>query len=329
MDKYVCDICGSKETYVKDYKHEYTVKNKKITITSKNRFCSKCNNLVYDAYLDNITLKEIFREYNKSIGITKEDIINLRHRYNLTQEQFSKIIGCAKKTLISYEKGTSIPNDIYLVTIKTLLDNPEVLEYMIESNKDRYAEKEYEIINQRISESYKNNNSLFSEEKENEPTEYNGFTELSYDKIKNMILILSKNGLLKTKLLKEMFYIDFISYKERGCSITGLEYAKCPYGPVPDEFDKIINTFVKEKSIKYEVEYSELGYEYHNINSLEKNNNKVFDEKELEIINRVKEFFKNFNTKKIVEFSHEEKAFKETEMFKLIDYSYAFDIDRI
>lgn len=329
MNKYICDICGSNETNVKDYKHEYPVKNKKITITSKNRFCSKCNNLVYDPYLDNITLKEVFKEYNKSIGISKEDIINLRHRYNLTQEQFSKIIGCAKKTLISYEKGTSIPNDIYLVTIKTLLENPEVLEYMIESNKDRYTEKEYENINKRISDYYKNNNSLFIEEKETEPTEYNGYTELSYNKIKNILLILSENSILKTKLLKEMFYIDFISYKERGCSITGLEYAKCPYGPVPDEFDKILNSFIKNKTIKYKVEYNEFGYECHIINSIEKINNKVFDKKELEIINKIKEYFKDFNTRRIVEFTHKEKAFKETEMFKLIDYSYAFDIKDI
>ena len=52
-----------------------------------------------------------------------KEIINLRKRYNLSLQQFSKVIGCAKKTLISYEAGTSIPNDIYMVILKTLIDN--------------------------------------------------------------------------------------------------------------------------------------------------------------------------------------------------------------
>lgn len=325
----ICDNCGCKESYIKDHVHNFKRGNIEYSFISKRRFCTKCNKLIYDSKLDNEASEKAILTYNSIIGISPKDIINLRKKYNLSQSQFSKIIGCAKKTLISYEQGKSIPNDIYLVTLKTLLENPDILVNLIESNKDRYDNKEYEKINAKLSEYYKNNNKVFLSEKDTEPTVYNGFTKLSYDKIKNLILILSDKGILKTKLLKEMFYIDFISYRERGCSITGLEYAKCPYGPVPDEFDKIINTYVEEKSINYEIDYDDKGYEYHNISSLEESNNKVFTEKEQEIINKVKKYFKNFSTKKIVAFSHEEKAFLETKMFKQIDYSYAFDIERI
>ena len=39
----------------------------------------------------------IGNKYNEEYGITKEEIVNLRTRFNLSQELFAKIIGCAKK----------------------------------------------------------------------------------------------------------------------------------------------------------------------------------------------------------------------------------------
>lgn len=116
--------CNTNETYIKEHLHSY---DNNITFYSNRRFCSKCNNLVYDEELDNEASKKAIKEYNKTIGLDPNNIIALRKQYHLTQEQFSKIIGCAKKTLTSYEQGTSIPNDIYLVTIKTLLDNPDII----------------------------------------------------------------------------------------------------------------------------------------------------------------------------------------------------------
>ena len=46
------------------------------------------------------------------------------------------------------------------------------------------------------------------------PTEYNGYTKLNKEKVYNMIIYLADNTILKTKLLKEMFYADFLFYKE-------------------------------------------------------------------------------------------------------------------
>lgn len=121
-----CDICGSIETYVNNHHHVYTIKEKEITFNSKRRFCSKCNNLVYDNKLDNMASKKAIQTYNDKYGIDKEKIVELRKKYNLSLELFSKIIGCSKKTLISYEKGTSIPNDKCLTIIKKLLSNSSI-----------------------------------------------------------------------------------------------------------------------------------------------------------------------------------------------------------
>lgn len=80
----------------------------------------------------------------------KEEVKALRKNYALSLDDFSKIIGCAKKTLISYEQGISIPNDSYLITLKTLIKKPEIIKYLIESNKERFTEKELKRINKKI-----------------------------------------------------------------------------------------------------------------------------------------------------------------------------------
>ncbi len=53
-----------------------------------------------------------------------------------------------------------------------------------------------------------------------------------------------------------MFYADFLCYKESCKSITGLEYAKLPLGPVPDGFENIIYKCIQDKVIDYKEELS-------------------------------------------------------------------------
>ncbi len=317
----ICDNCGSKETYVKEYHHKYN----DIEFYSKRRFCSKCNNLVYDEELDNEASKKAIREKNKILGVDPDKIIALRKKYNLTQEQFSKIIGCAKKTLISYEQGTSVPNDIYIVTLKMLLENPNIIKPMIESNLSRYSQEEYQKITSKLSIIYDEEDN----KKENqELSKYNGYTEYSLSKVKNLILYLSQNTILKTKLLKELFYCDFISYKNIGKSITGLEYKKYQFGPVPRNYEQILNKLIQSKSISLNL-IIDSDYECNQISSIEKPNTKDFAKEELDIINRVIKYFKNYSSKKIVDYSHKEKAFTDTKENNLISYDYAFDIEDI
>ena len=172
-----CDNCGSTDTYIKNHEHIYQIKGKEIKFNSDRRFCSKCNNLVYDEKLDNIASEKGIEIYNKLYGVPKEEIIALRKKYNLSQELFSKVIGCAKKTLISYEKGVSIPNDSYLILIKSLIANPEIIANLVEANKIQFTDKEYNKINNKISEFLANNEKQLLLSEEYNPTEYNGYTK--------------------------------------------------------------------------------------------------------------------------------------------------------
>lgn len=314
-----CDFCGCEDSYVKNHYHEYS---NGVKFYSDRRFCFKCNEFIYDEDLDNEASIKAIIERNKMLGIDPKDIIALRKKYRLTQEQFAKIIGCAKKTLISYEQGKSIPNDIYLVTLKMLLENPEIIKNMIEANLDRYSEEEYNKIVLRLEDIYSKDDDLNIEQ---ELTDYNGYCYYSFDKIKNLILKLSKGGILKTKLLKEMFYCDFLTYKNTATSITGLEYVKYQYGPVPCNYEVLLNKLIEQKLITLEVKYKN-DYEYIVIKSVENCDDKVFYDEEFDIIEKVMNFFKDYSVSNIVDYSHEEKAFTENKLFDKISYDFAMDM---
>lgn len=321
-----CDNCGSSDTYIKNHEHIYQIKGKEIKFNSDRRFCSKCNNLVYDEKLDNIASEKGIEIYNKLYGVPKEEIIALRKKYNLSQELFSKVIGCAKKTLISYEKGMSIPNDSYLILIKSLIANPEIITNLVEANKIQFTNKEYNKINNKISEFLANNEKQLLLSEEYNPTEYNGYTKFNKEKVYNMIIYLADNTILKTKLLKEMFYADFLFYKENCKSITGLEYCKLPFGPVPDGFETILLNEYQEGMIDYKPVITS-SKEYYEIAAKKKFNKELFTKEELDVLAKIKKYFKDYNVKKIVDYSHKEKAYTDTNDCAKISYDYSFDID--
>ena len=313
-----CQICQNNKIEIKEYKKNFIVKGKNIEENIKSRFCSNCNNMIYDEVLDEEALKKVYRKYSILYGIEPDKIINLRKEYKISQELFSKIIGCAKKTLISYEKGTSIPNDTYMIIIKTLIENKDVIKPIIESNKEKFDKKEYSFIENNIYSKIKNN-------EKNELSINNGYTNISLEKIKNVISYLSKEGIHKTKLLKELFYSDFKCYKEYGYSLTGMEYAAIKYGPVPNNYELILNELVKDNTIEFEKHINQ-NYEETIIKTFKKNIYKNLNNNEIELLDNIKKYFKNYSVKEIVDFSHEEKAFKETKQGKLISYEYSFDL---
>ena len=321
-----CDNCGSTDTYIKNHEHIYQIKGKEIKFNSDRRFCSKCNKLVYDEKLDNIASEKGIEIYNRLYGVTKEEIIALRKKYNLSQELFSKIIGCAKKTLISYEKGVSIPNDSYLILIKSLIANPEIITNLVEANKVQFTTKEYNKINNKITIFLANNEKQLLLNEEYNPTEYNGYTKLNKEKIYNIIIFLADNTILKTKLLKEMFYADFLFYKENCKSITGLEYCKLPFGPVPDSFETILSKGYQEDIIDYELVITP-SKEFYEITSKKEFNKELFTKEELEVLDKIKKYFKDYSVEEIVDYSHKEKAYIDTNKCEKISYEYSFDID--
>lgn len=329
-----CDVCNSTKNHIEKVHCKYVVKGTLIEFKSNRRICDECKTPIYDEELESKIAKMAIERYNSIYGIDKDKIIELRKKIGLSQENFSKIIGCAKKTLISYEKGTSIPNDIYLIVLKMITSDPETLLFLLKYNEDRFDKKEYEIYTNKISKYLSNNKKNLKEDNKFIPTIFNGYTKPNYNKIKSLILLLCKEGIYKTKLLKELFYCDFLNYKEYGYSITGLEYARLPFGPVPDDYENIIYSLIEKNKLENITEIND-NIEKNTLKSILQNPQdlleisavETFTKNELEIINKVIEKFKNYSVKEIEEYSHQEKAWQETKTGQIISYEYSFEID--
>ena len=118
---------------------------------------------------------------------------------------------------------------------------------------------------------------------------------------------------------------QYTFYAISGKSITGLEYIKLQHGPVPDKFSFLIDFCYSENVIDYKVNLYK-DREYNAITSKELKITKLSNE-ELEIINKVKKYFKNYTAEEIADYSHKEKAYINPKYKERISYDYAFDID--
>lgn len=140
-----------------------------------------------------------------------------------------------------------------------------------------------------------------------------------------------------TKLLKLFYYLDFISYKMRGASVTSDVYFKFPYGPVPSTIKNSIDLLSAEnifgKEFKSQLSpYIKLqqdkdgngnliiakGKEY----SLRKLSNS-----EIELVKCIAETFKDTKSKTLSNQTHKEKPWLSTSDFSVIDYGLAEGLD--
>ena len=145
------------------------------------------------------------------------------------------------------------------------------------------------------------------------------------------------NELYVTKFLKLFYYLDFISYKIRGVSVTNDVYLKLPYGPVPttikneidllsvenllgSEFKSQLKQFIALKSDKDS--YGKL------IINVNKNYNlRKLSNFELELLKHLIKKFKNTRAKILSNQTHKEKPWLLTSNNAIISYKLANELD--
>ena len=151
--------------------------------------------------------------------------------------------------------------------------------------------------------------------------EYCGNSELSFSKIVDMINYFASSPkvkkLYKVKLMKLMWYGDFLSYKRYGHSITGLPYFALPMGAVPESHDYIIRL----KGVPCDVQEQSENTKYY-FHSDEKYFPALSDD-DRSVLDIVIESFGGWNTDTLIPYMHKELAYKETEENGVISYGYA------
>jgi len=327
MKKFYCGHCDCRvDSKVVTRTLALEVKGDSIEITTKVRICNDCSNECYDRELEQILFEKAYSVYRQRHNIIfPKEIESLREKYGLSQRSLAALLGWGTITIHRYEVG-SLPDDAHNLMLKMLCD-PENFKSVFEQNKSRLPNRMRLQIEQKLEGMGKmgkyNSNGLISPQEKVEPGIETGNMRFSEEIFEQMVLFFAQSGgVIKTKLMKLLFYADFLHYALTTVSISGTRYAHLPHGPAPDDYQY----YLAEMKLNDLIDIQEtmvgrfpgekiIAHQKPDLGSLPKSAQKV--------LKAVKRHFKNYTAKDISDLSHKEPAYTETKQGKPISYDYA------
>lgn len=304
MKKEYCFNC-EKEICPVSYKEKnvYKINGESFVVEESVYKCPNCNNEIEVKEYDSIN--NIYKEYLKRYGLSFEDFKKIRGKYNLSQELFARLLGWGKKTIERYENKESFPQKGYLDTYKKLKNGFEEFIKILNDNKERLKDDYYVILKKA---------KLFDHVKT----------------INSFLYMLDDNPLGKTQIMKNMFALDFESYKEFESKITTLTYANGTHGPIIDNYKWIINYLLHNNYITIDPSFDEDKADVYLSNI--KFDLDFFTEDEIKCMRKVKNKLKGKSAKELSLWSHEFAGWKQTKPGETISpkkYKDYFDLSTL
>lgn len=291
------------------------------------------NEFVPAAFLDENLLKARDSYRSKKGLLTSREISEIRGYYDLTQGDFSALLGWGEVTINRYESKL-IQDETYDNIMRMVQRDPLFALECLERHREKFSESKYNFIRKNIASRVAENGNLYLSLQEiksryidhQDESDINGYKLLDIDKLASAMGYFAQfsNYLYKVKLMKLLWYSDVINFKRHGKSLTGLVYEHMTYGALPIAFNEILNlptVKVQEELIYEDISYKILPNKPVNISSF------TFDE--LDVLDTVVRKFKNFKSREIVSYMHQERAYLETEDRQLIPYSLAMQLNEL
>lgn len=272
--------------------------------------------------------------YRKKRGLlTSDEIAGIREYYQLTQSDFSAMLGWGEVTVTRYESKT-IQDETYDNLMRMVRVNPMFALECIYKHKDRFSHEKYSKLRKNIANKVEEVGNLYLKKQEisrqyvnfEEENDFNGFKLLDIDKVANVIGYFSQfvDNLYKVKLMKLLWYADTIFFGRHGKSMTGLVYKHMPLGALPIAYDEIIA--LPTVKVVEELIYEDISYR---IQPNKEVNISDFSLGELSVLEVVATNFKSFKSKEIIEYMHKEKAYTDTMPNQIIPYSLAKKLNEL
>lgn len=282
---------------------------------------------------DSIWYNQVTNQYRAKYGVPYTDeIVALRKRYGLSAAKMSAILGFGTNQYRLYEMG-EVPSESNGKMIRGSM-NPRVFLDLVRSSRSHLTEREYTKIIARVEEVIAQSPAWHSEQwaasrlfcSGRGPE--NGFAPQSTVRLKNLLLyILGQMGdTFQTKMNKVLFYIDFLSYRERGMAISGLAYNAIDFGPVPQRWDRVYSAF-DEITPKLKIVRDQ---ECLALTSSSEADMSCFSKEELAIIDTVCAKLKPLKAHDLSEMSHREPAWQQhLHKNETIPFSEAFSLKMV
>ena len=323
----MCDLCGEEHLEIKKRIVETELKGEAIEYESEYAYCPDLDeNILIENMLDK-NLNRMRNAYRRKVNLlTSDELVDLRSGLGMSQKNMGIILGMGEATIGRIESKV-IQDRTTDDTIRRIKEDPIYLLTRLEIVRDKIGEKVYKKILSKLDiekeisiYNYKILEIKYSQYKEY--SKLNGMCRLDLEKIENMIIYFVNNckDVFKTKLNKLLWYTDFKNFKETEKGITGLVYTHKPFGAVPIGIEEILKLSTKIKI--EEKENKEYGSTYSKITSLSEFNEKLFNPKELNLLEKVAEKFKKTGNREISDYMHEEEAYIHTKNDQVINYKF-------
>jgi putative zinc finger/helix-turn-helix YgiT family protein len=272
--------------------------------------------------------------YRKAKGLlTSKEIAEIRNFYDLTQSEFSNLLGWGDVTVTRYENKT-IQDETYDNLMRMARENSLFALQSLEKHKAKFPVEKYKKIRSKLVERVEKSGIQFLKIQEinsiyvkyEEGSDYNGYKVLDLDKLASVIGYFAKyvNNLYKVKLMKLLWYADVLHFKRHGKAMTGLVYKHMTYGALPLAYDEIIH--LPTVKVEEEIIYDDISYRI--VPNTEVNVSD-FTPEELSVLELIATKFKNYRSREIVDYMHEERSYKETEPYNIISFELAKDLNEL
>ncbi len=270
--------------------------------------------------------------YRKLKGLlTSSDIAEIRKYYELTQSDFSTLFGWGEVTVTRYESKT-IQDETYDNLMRMAHENPLFALQSLEKHKLKFAEARYAKVRNKIIQRVKESGTQYLKIQEiksiylsySEECDYNGYKVLDLEKLASVIGYMANyvNNLYRVKLMKLLWYADVLHYKRYGKAMMGLVYKHMTFGALPLGYNEIIH--LPNVKVEEEVIYDDISYRI--VPNMEVTISS-FTLEDLNILELISSKFKDFCSKEIVDYMHQEKAYRETEPYHIISYEHAKELN--
>lgn len=275
---------------------------------------------------DQLTLNDLYSQYRIKHGIPfPDEIRKTRLKYGLNYAQIGRILGFGANQYAKYENG-QIPSDSN-GRMMGAIRYKSVMLSLVENLRDLFEPEDYDKIHNLVAASREDEPDQHADRFIYEGTQrsiYNGFGEFNHRKVEEMVrFFVSRQGKsYPTKLNKELFYADFLHYKQYGISISGLRYQAIRFGPVPVHYSTIYD---RVPGLCREPVFHD-GFEA-TVFSCDGCDLSVFDEREIKTLYSVSAVLTPLSVKDIVEKSHEEPGWQaHYKDHDIIPYSEAYHL---
>ncbi len=312
-----------------------TLKGEEVTYEEKFYFCTNAaenENEFENGAMTNENLLNARNAYRVKMGLlTSDEIVAIRENYGLSQVDLAKLLGWGDATISRYE-SKAIQDEAYDTMLRLIKDNPLQALESLKKNSDKFSVKKRLEIRAKIVEKLDSygkeflTRQTFEGEYANfeEPSDSNGFAILNIDKIEAMISYLAQkvNNLFKVKLMKMLWYSDVLSFAEIGRSMSGLVYRHEAMGALPVGHYSLMN--LENLNVQEEMSYNyDTMLHVYPVANMDYS---VLTDEEKVILDKVIIKFKDYKTKDIVDYMHDEKAYIETKPGEIIPFSLAKEI---